>query len=98
MPDLLSLMQLDDAWRPANPSDEDMFYSLQYALYSLFVLLVMGGLFFLYTARYIIADRNAAKMQMHSGTWSESQSLLHSESVSGSSSSASFPVIRSSYA
>ena len=58
---------------------------MQYALYSVFVLLVIGGFCFLYTARFVIADRNAAKMQMHSGTSAERESLLRSSSVASQS-------------
>lgn len=46
-------------------SDESKYFSLQYALYSTTVILLLGGASYLYTASFIIADKNTCTMLTH---------------------------------
>ena len=43
-------------------SDESKYVSLQYALYSTAVVLVFGGLSYLYTVNFVVTDKNNCKM------------------------------------
>ncbi|KAI1293630.1 Protein spinster -like protein 1 [Halotydeus destructor] len=54
------------------------YHSMQYALYSTSVVLVLGGLAFLYTAKYIDNDREVCKRQ------TQGQRLSSSDDIQGS--------------
>lgn len=46
------------------PSPEVQFHSLQYALFTTNFVEVLGGLFFLFTALYIVRDKENAEREL----------------------------------
>jgi len=55
---------LSDAFQWDPSVVDSNYYSLQYALFTTSAILVLGGLMFLYSSSFVIADKNTARMQM----------------------------------
>jgi hypothetical protein len=59
--ELVNATAITTAITPSDVTDEVNFHSLQYALFTTNFVEVLGGLFFLLTALYIISDKREAE-------------------------------------